>query len=387
MRLLTGLAANSGMRSARSSTGPTSPPGGAEAAEHSCGKLPPDYDEALATERDEQRRRDPRATRDWMAAGDPVDAQDSSMRSYDAALAELSALLGLLNEENLRVRTRAAYLLAWFPEPSDISVPLLPDLAAREHDGVAEATSLMAAGILGTPALAPALATEPDAEDALVRWAAATAIAQTARSADILIALPPSAASRAAVAACLRPSAPRRRCSRRRPSCRPCFPPPCPVPVRESPSPPATAAVRPLRPLRRVVEHRGGHRRNPHRLRTSGHSGRAAHIHRASPDKVRRLAAGYLAPRGRSRTARAGPAVPLAGAPIQDRPGAHPVARVSGWARDSRRASAARSAGCLAAGCGCGSVCCHEVTRRLLLSGRHGVGRLSWRRLLTTTCC
>lgn len=203
VRLLTGLAANSGMRSARSSTGPTSPPGGAEAAEHSCGKLPPDYDEALATERDEQRRRDPRATRDWMAAGDPVDAQDSSMRSYDAALAELSALLGLLNEENLRVRTRAAYLLAWFPEPADISVPLLPDLAAREHDGVAEATSLMAAGILGTPALAPALATEPDAEDALVRWAAATAIAQTARSADILIALPPSAASRAAVAACL----------------------------------------------------------------------------------------------------------------------------------------------------------------------------------------
>ncbi|MFF9690604.1 hypothetical protein [Streptomyces sp. NPDC014623] len=243
MRRLTGLAANSGMRSARSSTGPTSPPGGAEAAEHSCGKLSPDYDEALATERDEQRRRDPRETRDWMAAGDPVDAQDSSMRSYDAALAELSALLGLLNEENLRVRTRAAYLLAWFPEPADISVPLLPDLAAREHDGVAEATSLMAAGILGTPALAPALATEPDAEDALVRWAAATAIAQSARSADaadhslleravaefaaaaaapapvlvtdyddgdfrglsadILIALPPSAASRAAVAACL----------------------------------------------------------------------------------------------------------------------------------------------------------------------------------------
>ncbi|MGW4229436.1 hypothetical protein ACWEF9_09130 [Streptomyces sp. NPDC004980] len=213
----------------------------AEAAANSPGKLLTDYDEAIATERDEQRRRNLHVTRDWLAAGNPIDARDSSMRSYDAVLAELPALLGLLDDEELRVRTRAAYLLAWFPELADISVPLLLDLAAREHDGLAKATSLVAVGILGTPALTPALAAHLDAEDDLLRWAAAIAIARSAGAghgplleravtelaaaaaapapvpvteyndgdfhgltADILIALPPSATSRAAaVAACL----------------------------------------------------------------------------------------------------------------------------------------------------------------------------------------
>jgi hypothetical protein len=216
----------------------------AEAAENSSDKLLPLYEEALATEQDERRRRNLQDIRDWVAAGNPIDARDSSMRSYDAVLAELPALLTLLDDDDPRVRTRTAYLLAWFPERADTTLPLLLDLAAHEHDAVAKATSLVAVGILGTAAVAETLAADLDAEDGLVRWAAAAAVAQTARSADaeldgplldravaelaaaaaapapvpatdynlgdfhghtadILLALPPSPTSRAAVAACL----------------------------------------------------------------------------------------------------------------------------------------------------------------------------------------
>ncbi|MCX4580785.1 hypothetical protein OHB41_48300 [Streptomyces sp. NBC_01571] len=216
----------------------------AEAAENSSDKLLPLYEEALATEQDEQRRRNLQDIRDWVAAGNPVDARDSSMRSYNAVLAELPALLDLLDDENPRVRTRTAYLLAWFPELADTSLPRLLGRAAHEANVVAKATSLVAVGILGTTALPGTLADDLDAEDGLVRWAAAIAIAQTARgaaaeldgplldravaelaaaaaapapvpatdysqgdfhghTADVLLALPPSPTSRAAVAACL----------------------------------------------------------------------------------------------------------------------------------------------------------------------------------------
>ncbi|MFF4548365.1 hypothetical protein ACFY1J_29740 [Streptomyces sp. NPDC001406] len=247
MRLLTGLAVNWD-EEREIIDGADIAAWRAEAAENSSDNLLPLYEEALATEQDEQRRRNVQGIRDWLAAaGNPIDARDSSMRSYDCVLAELPALLTLLDDENPRVRTRTAYLLAWFPELADTSVPLLLDLATHEYDAVAKATSLVAVGILGTIALAKTLATDLDAEDSLVRWAAAAAVAQTAKSADaeldgplldravaelaaaaaapapvpatdynqgdfhghtadILLALPPSPTSRAAVAACL-PSA------------------------------------------------------------------------------------------------------------------------------------------------------------------------------------
>lgn len=195
---------STGTRSARSSTGPTAV-WRAEAAENSSDKLLQLYEEALATEQDEQRRRTLQDMRDRVADGDPVDARDAAMRSYDAVLAELPVLLGPLDDENPRVRIRTAYLLAWLPELAGSSL---------------------------------------DAEDDLVRWAAAVAIAQSARNsaadldgplldravaelaavaaasapvpatdyslgdfhghtADVLLALPPSPTSRAPVAACL----------------------------------------------------------------------------------------------------------------------------------------------------------------------------------------
>ncbi|GAB7109747.1 hypothetical protein JCM4814A_80620 [Streptomyces phaeofaciens JCM 4814] len=207
----------------------------------------PLYEKALATEQDERRqRRNLQDMRDWVMAGNPVDTRDSSMRSYDGVLAALPSLLGLLGDENPRVRTRTAYLPAGFPALAGTSLPLLLGLAAHEDNVVAKATSLVAAGILGTTALLGTLAADLDAEEGLVRRAAAMAIAQTSRSvaaeldgplldravaelaaaaaapapvtatatahslgdfhgqtADVLLALPPSPASRAAVAACL----------------------------------------------------------------------------------------------------------------------------------------------------------------------------------------
>ncbi|MEU8696589.1 hypothetical protein AB0C61_02705 [Streptomyces sp. NPDC048680] len=213
-----------------------------EAAENSSERLLTLYEEELAAEQDEQRHRNLRDTRDWLAAGNPVDPRDSSMRSYDAVRAELPSLRRLLDDENPRVRTRTAYLLAWFPELAGTSLPLLLGLASREDDAVARATSLVAVGILGPKALPEPLTAGLDAEDGLVRWAAAAALAQTARSAaldgrlldravavlaaaatapapvpatdfgrgdfhghtaDVLLALPPSSTARAAVAACL----------------------------------------------------------------------------------------------------------------------------------------------------------------------------------------
>ncbi|MFG2480954.1 HEAT repeat domain-containing protein [Streptomyces fagopyri] len=243
LELLTGLAVN-GDEEREMIDGADIAAWRAEAAESSCDKLLPLYEEAVATEQDEHRRRNLQDTRDWVAAGNPIAARDASMRSYDAVLAELPALLGLLDDENPQVRTRTAYLLAWFPERADTSVPLLLGRAAHEDDAVAKATALVAAGILGMPAPPGSLTADLDAEDGLVRWAAAIAIAQSARradaeidgplleravaelaaaaaapapvpaidynqgdfhshTADVLLALPPSPAGRAAVAACL----------------------------------------------------------------------------------------------------------------------------------------------------------------------------------------
>ncbi|MFJ1701670.1 HEAT repeat domain-containing protein [Streptomyces sp. NPDC088252] len=245
----------------------------AEAAENFSDKLLPLYEEALAAEQgeqDEQRRRNLQDSRDWVAAGNPVDARDSSMRSYNAVLAELPALYGLLEHENPRVRTRTVYLLTWFPELAGTSLPLPLGLAAHEDDAVVKATSLVAVGILGTTAL-PTLTASLDAEDGLIRWAAAIAIAQTARSAaaeldgplldravaelataaaapapvpatdyslgdfhghtaDVLLALPPSPTSRAAVAACLPSVSTSQRASKAKAVLPDLFPSPLPDP-------------------------------------------------------------------------------------------------------------------------------------------------------------
>ncbi|MCL3999161.1 HEAT repeat domain-containing protein, partial [Streptomyces lavenduligriseus] len=85
-------------------------------------------------------------------------------------------LLALLDDADPHIRTRIAYLLAWFPEVAATTLPLLLARTAREDDPVVAATALVAAGLIGTAALAADLAPYLDADEPLVRWAAATAL-------------------------------------------------------------------------------------------------------------------------------------------------------------------------------------------------------------------
>ncbi|MEU7054091.1 hypothetical protein [Streptomyces eurythermus] len=111
-----------------------------------------------------------------MAAGNSPDARWSALRGYDAVLAELPVLLVLFDDADPRIRTRIAYLLAWFPEAAATTLPLFLARTAREDDPVVAATALVAAGLIGTAAQAADLAPHLSADEPLVRWAAATAL-------------------------------------------------------------------------------------------------------------------------------------------------------------------------------------------------------------------
>ncbi|MFH8469181.1 hypothetical protein [Streptomyces sp. NPDC017991] len=152
----------------------------AAASECSPEKMLSWYDEQLGVETDEQQRRQLLDIRSWVAAGNSPDARWTALCSYDAVLAELPGLLALLDDVDPCLRTRIAYLSAWFPEAAPVTVPRLLALAAREHDAVVAATALVAVGLVGTPEHAAGLAPHLDSEDRLVRWAAATALARIA---------------------------------------------------------------------------------------------------------------------------------------------------------------------------------------------------------------
>ncbi|WP_328492837.1 HEAT repeat domain-containing protein [Streptomyces sp. NBC_00414] len=152
----------------------------AAASEGSPEKMLLWYDEQLAAETDEQQRRQLLDVRDRVAAGDSPDARWTALCSYDAVLAELPGLLALLDDGDPRLRTRIAYLSAWFPEASAVTLPRLLALVEREDDPVAAATALVAVGLVGTSAQVADLAPHLDSGDRLVRWAAATALARIA---------------------------------------------------------------------------------------------------------------------------------------------------------------------------------------------------------------
>ncbi|WP_098894299.1 hypothetical protein [Streptomyces sp. t99] len=76
------------------------------------------YEEQLAGATDSDERAQLQELRDWVAAGNSPDSRWSALQSYDAVLAELPGLLVLLDDD-ARLRTRIAYLLAWFPEFSN----------------------------------------------------------------------------------------------------------------------------------------------------------------------------------------------------------------------------------------------------------------------------
>lgn len=152
----------------------------AAAAEAEPEELLPWYEQQLAAATDTDQRAQLQDLRDWVAAGNSPDPRWSALQSYDAVLAELPGLLTLLDDDDARLRTRIAYLLAWFPEFSTTSLPRLLALAAHDKDPVTAATALLAAGIVGPSSTAEDITPYLDATDPLMRWAAATALIRLA---------------------------------------------------------------------------------------------------------------------------------------------------------------------------------------------------------------
>ncbi|MEU0412997.1 hypothetical protein ABZ307_34990 [Streptomyces griseorubiginosus] len=117
-----------------------------------------------------------REARAYCAAGHPVDAREGALRSYDAVRAQLPVLLELLGDRDPEIRTKTAYLLGWFPEEADATLPALLACLDGERDPVCVATVLVAVGLLADHDPDGRLRHHLDHEHPLPRWAAATAL-------------------------------------------------------------------------------------------------------------------------------------------------------------------------------------------------------------------
>ncbi|MGI5134308.1 HEAT repeat domain-containing protein [Streptomyces sp. CA-106110] len=136
------------------------------------------YDEQIAAELDEKKRSRLTETRAEWAAGRLMDSRASALLSYDAVRAELSGLLPLLDDPDPAIRTRTAYLSAWFPEKAAAVLPRLLNRLQVEDSVTVTATALVAVGLLGDITLTSRISPHLDATEPLIRWAAATALAR-----------------------------------------------------------------------------------------------------------------------------------------------------------------------------------------------------------------
>jgi hypothetical protein len=102
--------------------------------------------------------------------------------AYQAVQAAVPSLLGLLDHGDVWLRRAVAHLVAWFPRWALVLLPRLRGRLAAEPDPDAKATMLVALGLLagarGETKDAPRLARLLGDDDAVVRWAAAVALAR-----------------------------------------------------------------------------------------------------------------------------------------------------------------------------------------------------------------
>ncbi|GAA2426166.1 HEAT repeat domain-containing protein [Streptomyces macrosporus] len=137
-----------------------------------------EYDTWVAEAPDDGERR----VREMHRAVFDFDAQlraaDAELGAYDAVRQEVPALCALLDDGDPAVRAATAYLVAWFPEEGNRTVPHLLRLLDHETDQAVVATALVAAGLLGDATLTDRLRPFLTAGDQTVRWAAATALAR-----------------------------------------------------------------------------------------------------------------------------------------------------------------------------------------------------------------
>jgi HEAT repeat protein len=112
--------------------------------------------------------------------------------AYQAVAQVVPGLLGLLGDDDPRVRQATAYLVAWFPQQASAGLGRLRARLAAEPDSNATATMVVAVGLLagahGQVADAPVLAGLLGGPQPLVRWAAAIALAR------LFVAVPPEPA-------------------------------------------------------------------------------------------------------------------------------------------------------------------------------------------------
>ena len=105
-----------------------------------------------------------------------------ALDAYRAVEAAVPALAALLEEDDTQLRRAAAHLVAWFPRWAPMSVPLLRERLAAEPDPDTKATMLIALGLLagarGETEHGPLLVGQLEDGDAVVRWAAAVALAR-----------------------------------------------------------------------------------------------------------------------------------------------------------------------------------------------------------------
>lgn len=107
-----------------------------------------------------------------------------ALAAYQAVQAALPALLPLLDEDDDRLRRETAHLLAWFPSFAPTSLPRLRARVHREPNRYTKVTMIVAVGLLagatGQTSDALWLSELVAGPDALLRWAAATALARLA---------------------------------------------------------------------------------------------------------------------------------------------------------------------------------------------------------------
>jgi hypothetical protein len=137
-----------------------------------------EYDAWVEAASDEGDRRVREMRRDMFDHEQHLAAAEAELAAYDAVRGQLPALFPLLADADPAVRAATAYLVAWFPEKAPDALPRLLDVLDAEPDPAVLATALVAAGLLGDASLVSRLASFLAADEPVVRWAAATALAR-----------------------------------------------------------------------------------------------------------------------------------------------------------------------------------------------------------------
>jgi hypothetical protein len=125
----------------------------------------------------------------WSLLNEPVDVDDEWpfvqgwLACYDAVRAGVPLFQRLLTEPDAATRSQAAYALAWFPEHTDGTIPVLTGAVRHEPDPMVAATMLVALGLLAEPAnteVQALLDSQLRADQEWRRWGAAVAQAAVA---------------------------------------------------------------------------------------------------------------------------------------------------------------------------------------------------------------